>query len=139
MKLVINRCYGGFSLSDAGTKHYAKLKGIELFPEANSRLGFITYWIVPPEKRRKLSNTDFYSLSTDERRAYNEEYTANILSIRESDRSDPLLVQTVEELGHLANGDCTRLKIVEIPDGVLWEIDEYDGMETVREQHRSWS
>ena len=28
---------------------------------------------------------------------------------------------------------------VEIPDGVQWEIDEYDGGERVAECHRTWS
>jgi len=31
------------------------------------------------------------------------------------------------------------LKIVDIPDGVEWEIEEYDGMEWVAEKHRTWS
>ena len=30
-------------------------------------------------------------------------------------------------------------KIVEIPDGVQWEITEYDGKECIKEKHRSWS
>lgn len=28
---------------------------------------------------------------------------------------------------------------VEIPDGIEWELDEYDGLESVHECHRSWS
>ena len=27
----------------------------------------------------------------------------------------------------------------EIPDDVEWEIDDYDGIETIHEVHRSWS
>ena len=44
----------------------------------------------------------------------------------------------IEELGELANGRCAELRIVEIPDDVEWEINEYDGMETVDECHRKW-
>jgi hypothetical protein len=48
------------------------------------------------------------------------------------------LIQVVEELGDGANGYFAKLKIVEIPDDVLWQIEEYDGKEWVAEQHRTW-
>lgn len=54
-------------------------------------------------------------------------------------RDDPALVQTVEELGAAANGVFARLRVVDIPEGVEWEIAEYDGNEHVAEQHRTWS
>jgi hypothetical protein len=54
-------------------------------------------------------------------------------------RADPKLVECVRALGEDAFGECARLKIVEIPDGIDWEINEYDGIETVVEQHRSWN
>jgi hypothetical protein len=46
-------------------------------------------------------------------------------------RNDPMLVQAVEELGDLANGDCAKLKIVEVPAGTKYRITEYDGLEDV--------
>jgi hypothetical protein len=49
------------------------------------------------------------------------------------------MIQVVEELGAAANGPCADLKVVEIPDGVEWEIDGHDGMEHVAERHRTWS
>ena len=54
-------------------------------------------------------------------------------------RDDPLLVSIVCTLGERANGKYSRLKVVEIPDGVEWQIDEYDGSEWVAEAHRTWS
>ena len=54
-------------------------------------------------------------------------------------RDDPNLVRCVEELGARANDDYASLKVVEIPDGVDWIIDEYDGKEWVAENHRTWS
>lgn len=89
MKIVVNRCWGGFSLSE---KAYEKL-GIP--------------W-------------DDYGF------------------LRNMKRNDPRLVAVVEELGEAANGRFAKLSIVEIPDDVDWEIDDYDGMETIREKHRSW-
>lgn len=60
------------------------------------------------------------------------------LDTRPDDRTDPHLIQTIEELGELANGSCAELSIIEIPDDVEWVLDEYDGIETVHEKHRSW-
>ncbi len=56
----------------------------------------------------------------------------------DSARACPYLLAVVERLGAAANGDCAKLAIVEIPDGVEWEIDEYDGCEHVAEKHRTW-
>lgn len=56
----------------------------------------------------------------------------------DSNRSAPELVQVVEELGKKANDCFSDLVVVEIPDGVDWVIDDYDGIETIHEVHRSW-
>ena len=53
-------------------------------------------------------------------------------------RDDEKLVQVVEELGAEANGHCAELKIVEIPNEVLWEIEKVGGVEHVSEVHRTW-
>jgi len=53
-------------------------------------------------------------------------------------RDDPMLVRVVETLGG-DMGSGTKLKVVEIPDDVQWEISEYDGWEHVAEKHRRWS
>ncbi len=54
------------------------------------------------------------------------------------DRNDPHLVRVVEELRCDANGEFSRLKVVDIPDGVDWEVQDYDGDEWVAEVHRTW-
>lgn len=94
MKVVINGCYGGFSLSTRALE------------EIN--------------KRRRAAG--MFELDTT----------------RPDDRSDPDLVAVVESLGGLANGKFAELKVVEIPDDVEWEINEYDGVEWVAEKHRTW-
>jgi hypothetical protein len=55
------------------------------------------------------------------------------------DRSDKVLLKVVEELGENANGYCAELKIVDIPEGTDWTIEEYDGNEWVAESHETWS
>ena len=54
------------------------------------------------------------------------------------DRTNPKLVECVEKLGKKANGQSAELKVVEIPDGIDWELDEYDGIEHIAEKHRTW-
>ena len=37
-----------------------------------------------------------------------------------------------------ASSRLGELRIVEVPDGVDWEIDEYDGVESIHEKHQVW-
>jgi hypothetical protein len=56
------------------------------------------------------------------------------------ERNDPILLQVIDQMGVAeCEGNCSRLKIVEIPDDVEWEIAEDDGKEHVAECHRTWS
>jgi hypothetical protein len=89
MKIVINVCFGEYSLSE---KAYREL-GIE--------------W-------------DGYGYAFDD------------------DRANPALVSVVEKLGNAASGSCARLRVTEIPDGIEWNIDEYNGNESIEKAHRSW-
>jgi hypothetical protein len=63
--------------------------------------------------------------------------TTGIPYIYDIKRDDPALVQTVEELGKLANDQYAELVVVEIPDDAEWYIAEYDGNEWVAEG-RTW-
>lgn len=91
MKVVINRCFGGFSLSE----------------KAYEFLGLEWDW-------------------------YGYKYSDYSL------RADSRLVECVETLGEKASGSLAELKVVEIPDDVYWEIEEYDGVESIHEVHRVW-
>jgi hypothetical protein len=84
MKIVINRCFGGFGLSE----------------EALALLDIEYAWDIQ--------------------------------------RNDPRLVEVVERLGKAANGACSELRVVEIPDGVEYNLSDYDGVETIHEKHRMW-
>lgn len=50
------------------------------------------------------------------------------------ERDDPVLVQVVEQLGNRANGRCAKLRIEYLPEGTLYRIQEYDGMEWIETQ-----
>lgn len=49
----------------------------------------------------------------------------------EIERDDPILVQVVEELGKNASDAFSSLKIIDIPKGTRYRIDEYDGYESI--------
>lgn len=54
-------------------------------------------------------------------------------------RTDPVLIALIEERGsEWASGQHAKLGIVEVPDDASWEIDDYDGIESIHESHRSW-
>lgn len=136
-KIVINTCYGGFSISEKALFRLAELKGITLYPEKTHTF-FTTYWTVPTKPEGILSNDDFHRASMEDRRKSNRLYEEYTMDNRPSDRSDPDLVKVVEELGDEASGDCACLKVIEIPDDVEYTIEEYDGNEWIAETHRRW-
>ena len=141
MKVVINRCYGGFGLSHEATLRYFEIKGIEVYPEqGNAIWKFWTYWIVKPEDRIESKEGEaFYKMSIKDRQAYNKAHSEQTVYPREIERHDPVLVQVVEEMGDAADGDHAELAVVEIPDDVEYIIEEYDGLEHIAEAHRTWS
>jgi hypothetical protein len=95
MKVVLNKDYGGFELSQAAKDLFTELSGINV------------------EELRFMENMEQF-------------------------RTNATLVRVVETLGDDAHARG-KLKVVEIPDDILWHISEYDGMEWVAENHRMWS
>ncbi|WP_449411125.1 hypothetical protein [Methylobacterium komagatae] len=138
-KIVINKCFGGFGLSDAALYRYAERKGLTLYPE-KGLCNTITYWTVPPERRPvTLEGEAFYAASMEERAASNDAHSANTLYHRDIPRDDPDLVSVVEDMGDAANGTYAKLKVISIPADAQWEIDDYDGSESIHEVHRTWA
>jgi hypothetical protein len=109
MKVVINNCFGGFSLSDEAWEAYLDKCGIEYTTE-----------------------TDGFNFT------HHRDLEGNYLGSHDVERNDPRLIEVIEEMGDAADGFCASLKIVEIPDGVEWCIEEYDGSEHIAEKHRTW-
>ena len=109
MELVINTCFGGFSLSRAA---HSRLGSVYVEAQEDP---FITvgYW-----------DTSSWDQGLDN---YTVEY-----------RSLPALVDAVKLLCAKAAGSHARLKVVEVPDDAKVYISEYDGREVVREVHRAW-
>jgi len=125
MKIVVNRCFGGFGLSpEAVIKLYQKDKS--LFKETKIYQSTNTV-----RKDGLIANS--YSVIDGQ-----HQYNINDYDDVNAFRSSKALVDVVEEMGSDANGSFAKLEVVDIPDDVEWVISEYDGQETVEEKHRSW-
>ena len=114
MKIVINRKHGGFSLSEEAVLLYGDKKNLNIIAKQDEKIKTITHYY------------------------FNEVKEENGFGEWEIERNDPVLVEVVEQLGDLANGHYSKLKIVEVPDDIKWYIHDYDGLEEVHEEHRKW-
>ena len=116
MKVVINKCFGGFGLSHEGIMRYAELSNTNIIAVDAEKDDYVRkhYYL------NEVSNDNYWA-------------SMDLL------RNCPYLVQTVEELGNASFGNYAELKVVDVPDDVDWEIGEYDGTEWVAEKHRTWS
>jgi hypothetical protein len=141
MKVAINACFGGFGLSTEAMKLLVargsaavkvqslhdytggrmELMAVEHSPLVDVGDGFQAQTFLPDVLHR---DGMVYTFEAD----YEER----------SERTDPHVIAVIEDLGARANGNCADLRVIEIPDGVEWEIDEYDGREHVAERHRTW-
>ena len=136
-KIVINACHGGFGLSHKAMMRYFELKDIEVYPEEfNSYYSIWTYYLLPPEERKVLPEG---SDVVETLEASMQNSMDQVFYDWKISRDDPTLVQVVEEFGEDSWGSYAELKVVEIPNDVEWEINEYDGREWVAEKHRTWS
>ena len=120
MKVVLNRDFGGFGLSNKAFKRlidlgfpyiHEKDREKEDFSEENLKI------IVFDETEDDLSGVHYHILEND--------YEVEDL------RSHPLVVQVVKELREKAWGNFAKLEIVEIPDDIDWGIVENNGVEWI--------
>lgn len=134
MKIILNKCYGGFGLSKEAYELYAKKKGLTLYPYYDSSKdnfttlkkgdsSFLTYYFIEDFGDEVFKNKMDWSKNL----YLNYEY-----------RNDPILIEVVEELGEKANGRFSNLVVVDIPDNIDYVIDDYDGIETLHENVRTW-
>ena len=100
--IVINKCYGGFNLSDAAIVRLAELGS--------------------PYVRKMTEEEREHAVFND---------SGYLFQSWDIPRHDKLLIQVINELGaEAASGTCSELKVLTIP-GHLYKIEEYDGLEHV--------
>jgi len=119
MKIVINTCFGGFSLSEKAYLELNKL-GIPIvdYDESVQNQGKV---IFKPTETGKFPINRYWDTWLGE------------------NRTNPLLIQAIENIGvKNAAGVFAELKIINIPDDIEYTIEEYDGMEHIAEKHRTW-
>jgi len=116
VKVAINKCFGGFDLSDEAHERLIEL-GVE----------FHKTWDTVKSGKLYVKASNLIHFG---------KYHSNFSDYE--NRTNPLLIQVIEELGEKANGRFGQIEIVEIPDDIEWEIDDYDGVETIHGAHRSW-
>jgi len=138
--IVINDCHGGFGLSAMAIERYHDIMNRPVWIETNRMCSLVkTVWLVPLDQRVELPGpTEWQTMTDQEKLNYNDRYNNQVWSDRDLVRDDPVLIQVVRELGTRANAPVAKLKIVEIPASVEWQIEEYDGKEWVAERHRTW-
>ena len=153
MKIVVNKCYGGFGVSAKCLYELIKRKSkaVEIVKakdwwsnkddiekeireeierskyrgkSKNLKLpkGWIVNWTncIIDTKKKIVYRVD----------KYNQDYDV---------RTDPDLIELIEKKGtKWANGEHANLQITEIPDGVEYTVEEYDGQEWIAEKHRTW-
>lgn len=137
MKVILNKCYGGFGVSQKAYELYAKKKGIEIFAYklecTNDK---------PIYRKTDMGSSIFTITFTKDFGDYVDLYDDNsekyILELCSNYREDPVLIEVVEELGDRANSPFSKLVVVDIPDGMEYEIDEYDGVETLHQKVEKW-
>lgn len=144
MKVVKNSCYGGFGLSTKAKLEYAKRKGFDLYFYKQTKHSFDgededEYVKIDPEEADEEFITCEFKEDLGDKINGKELNEGDWFHPRDVDRDDPDLVAVVEELGSdKASGQFANLTVKEIPDDIDWHIDEYDGMETIREAHRTF-
>lgn len=158
MKIILNKCYGGFSVSAEGYRLYCRKKGLKCYFYTSSyKNGKSVYQRLQYKEAKDAFmlhcfHTDnaaevnkalnpvksWWEMSHQEKKEYNDTYRRLSLYLNYEHRTDETLIEVVEELGERASGKYGNLKVIEIPDDIKYEVDDYDGIETVHELHRSW-
>ena len=120
MKVAINRCFGGFGISDEAFEKLLERKGIA-FEKFSAKY------------QMRGNEFDYYKAGIE----YSNDTYLTPYDFYE-DRSDPDLIAVIEEMGKDSWSWAAELAIVEVPDDAKWHIHEYDGLEHVAENHRTW-
>jgi len=144
-KVVVNKCYGGFSLSpEAALWLYER--GMKELATPIDEYWTKEFYKNETERQERIEN-DLNKWRTYQAKKKQEHFMfvtvfspdeKYVLDTRPKNREHPLLIECVETLKEKANGPCAKLEITEIPVDVNYQIEEYDGQEWIAEVHKTW-
>lgn len=140
-KVILNKCYGGFSLSEEAHRLYAMKKGFEVFAYKNDRYSAKnkqSYYKKLEKNEDALFKYYFTKDFGNNSVISSEDYAKYSFSLGAGDREDKTLIEVVEELGEKSNSPFSSLVVVEIPDDLEYVIDDYDGIETLHQKVQEW-
>lgn len=107
MEVVLNKCYGGFSLSQEACRKLISL-GMNFYKKGEK--ADYNHPYVAEDNGKYLYYCDGKDIGKS--------------------RTNPLLIKVIKEMGKKAWGQCAKLEIVNLD--VNLEIDSFDGMESVK-------
>lgn len=128
MKIILNKCFGGFGLSTEAYNLYAEKIGIEIYEYYQDYQKGFDYFRKGSSGLCKFYFTKDFG---EEIKLNDEDYDKYSLNLSSENRTDKTLIEVVEELGEKASGSFGELEVVEIPDDSFYMIDDYDGVETI--------
>lgn len=138
MKVILNKCYGGFGVSQKGYELYAKKKNLDLYMYKRSNDDFMMFERIQKDESVFLKH--YFTVDMGESFSIHsmENWNGITLYLDERHRTDSVLIEVVEELGEEANDEFADLQIVEIPDDLKYEVIDHDGIERLCEVGKTW-
>lgn len=141
MKVLKNESFGGFGLSDKAYEWLIRNKKIPFLDVDISKM-FCDK--IKETVKKKFGEEILCIYKMDDEIGFSKigmsVYGFAIHSDRDKEiRIHKGIIECFEAIGSKEfNQRCSSAVLVEIPDDIEWEIDEYDGNETIREKHRTW-
>jgi len=124
-KVVYNACFGGFSIADKAIVWMRK-QDADNWDE-------VTEEDIEQADNATVSG-EYYDGGSGPKKDHHD-----VLRFPRDNRLLALVVVGETEYEGPVSGQCADLRVAEVPDGVEWTIDEYDGSETVEQQSLTFS
>ena len=145
MKIIINSKHGGFGISNIALVELMQKKGLEIYFyemvfDNSDKFTYVKTNAANKNLFVTAACKDFGEVFIPENDEQSDEFYECFIQTRDLKwRTDNDLINLLEEKGSdFVSSPLSSLKVLEIPDDVEWEVEEYDGSEWISEKHRTW-